>query len=228
MVTRVKNRTHHPDDLKIIGELNSARHWAWMKTYNSENGPDLLLTIGTEKTMSAQTRDYDLGANITGTLYGIKQLWLRFSSETNFTPMVPRDMNEGSFQSGDQYPSSDTTTVAEGHPVYYDVVNFAKLRFSPPLPTDAVMRIDAWIRPPDIDPAGNNALTYGNDLPEPLHEPAVDKACGQVWSLMDDTRSLEWERKAEFGLTQALYMLRQRNQGPVRIKPFRMARRRWV
>lgn len=228
MVTRVKNRTHHTDDLKIIGELNSAKNWAWMRTYNSANGKDLLLTIGTEKTMSAQTRTYDIGANITGTLYGIKQLWLRFSSETNFTPMIPRDMADISFQMDDQYPSSDTTSVAIGHPVKYEIVNFAQVRFSPPLPANAVIRIDAWIRPPDIDPAANNTLSYSADIPEPLHESVCDKATGQIFSMMDDTRAQEWDIRAERNLNDALYMLGTRNQGPTRSTPFRVRRRRYV
>lgn len=227
MITRLKNRTFNTNDLKLIGELNSARNWAWMRVYNSENGPDLLLSIDNEKTMASRTRDYDLGANITGTLYGIKQLWLRFPSDMNFTPMVARDMASSGFRANDQYPSSDTTTVATGHPVQYEVVNFAKLRFAPPLPINAVIRVDAWIRPPDIDPVANPSLSYGNDIPEPLHESICDKATAQVFSLMDDTRAAEWEVRAETQFRNAMYMLTKRNQGPVATTPYRAGRRRW-
>lgn len=228
MVQRVKDRTHHNNDDKIIGELNSAKDWAWTKIFNSASGPDLLLTLDTEKTMSAQTRTYDIGANVTGTLYGIKQLWLKFSSETNFTPMVARDMNDSTFRGGDQYPSSDTTSVAIGHPVLYEIINFSQARFSPPLPTSSVIRIDAWIKPPDIDPVANPTLTYANDLPEPAFEAVLDKATANIFSLMDDDRAGAWNGMAEQKLADAMYLMRNRNQAPVMTSPYRTKRRRWV
>ena len=228
IVTRVKDRTRHRDDTRVVGEINSAKDWAYTKIFLSENGPDLLMTHDTELTMSAQTRSYDLDANITGTLYGIKKLWLRFSNETNFTEMKPVDSSDEQFSWDDRYPASDTTTVASGHPVRYDIVNFAKVRFAPPLPTNAVIRVDAWIKPPDIDPTLNPTLTYSADIPEPSHEAIVDKATAQIFNLLDDDRWEIWEASAARRLSDALYLMTKRQQGPVETKPFRKIYRRWA
>lgn len=225
-VERIKQRCHYNNDLTIIGELKSALSWAYARLFNSEKGPDQLMSFDTELAISSQTRDYDLGANISGTLAGIKTLWLKLASDTNFTPMLPRDALDQSFLWDDQFPASDTTTVATAHPVRFDVVNFAKVRFAPPLPSGCTVRADVWLYPPDIDPASNNSLTYGSDIPPVLHESIVDKATAQVFSIMDDTRAQEWEIRAERRLNDDLHLIRGRAQGPVQTQPYRRMRRR--
>lgn len=228
MIERVKGRTKQNDDTKVIRELNAAQEWAYNKIYNSEGGPDLLITYGTEKMMSAQTRIYDLGANVSGTIYGIKNLWLRFPNETAFSPMRKVDATNAEFVFNDQWVASDTTTVATGHPVFYDMINLSQLRFAPPLPASSVIRVDYWRKPPDIEPTINPALTYGNDLPEPAHQPVVDKATATIFDLIDDDRAEGWEVRAERGLNDAMYLMRKRVQTPVRTQPFGVRRRRFI
>ena len=225
MIQRVKDRTHSRDDLKIIGELNSAKDWAGNKLFNAQGGPDSLSTHATQLTISSRTREYDLGANVTGTIYGIKQMWLKLSTDTDFVLMVKLDSSDPLFTANDPYPSSDTTTVAEGHPVYYDVINFSQLRFAPPLPADCTLRADFYRKPPTLDPVTNNALAYGDDIVEPLHEAIVDKATGQMFVNQDDDRVIYWERQAKERLNDALFLIRARTSGPIRIQPFRRSRR---
>lgn len=227
ILQRIKDRTHYTSDDRILGEIKSAQDWAFNRLYNSENGPDTVMTAATELTLASRTREYDLGAQLTGTLYGIKQLWLRFTSETVFSPMRPVDSDDLRFIFNDQWTSTDTT-VATGHPVMYDSENFSKVRFSPPLPANSVLRVDFWRKPPNIDPAANNTLAYGDDLPEPLYEAIADKTTAQVFVNLDDDRSNYWDQQAEFKLRQALYAINKRNQGPVITQPFRIRRKRWI
>ena len=225
MIQRVKDRTHSRDDLKIIGEINSAKDWASNKLFNSEGGPDSLSTHATQLTISSRTREYDLGANVTGTIYGVKQMWLKLSTDTDFVLMVPLDSSDPRFVANDPYPSSDTTTVAEGHPVYYDVINFSQLRFAPPLPADCTLRADFFRKPPTLDPVTNNALAYGDDIVEPLHEAIVDKATAQMFVNQNDDNVFYWEGQAKEKARDAFYLIRSRTPGPVRTQPFRRRRR---
>ena len=226
MVDRIKVRTFQKDDTKVIGELRAAVDWAFNRIFDTENGADLIATWGSELTMAAQTREYNLAANVSGTIYGIKALWLRFSTETTFTPMRPVDSADMRFLFDDQYASSDTTTVAVGHPVLYDVVQFGKLRFAPPLPSGSVLRVDYWKKPAIVDPTTNNTLDLGTDLPPVVDESIIDKATGQIFDLMDDTRAEKWEKRAEARLTDALYVIVRRTSGPTETQPFRIRRRR--
>ena len=226
ILDRIKQRTHSRDDLKILGELNSAKDWASNKLFSAEGGPETLSTHATQLSIASRTREYDLGANVTGTIYGIKQLWLKLETDVDFVLMVPASSSDAMFTSNDPYPSSDTSTVAEGHPVFYAVINFAQLRFAPPLPSGCTLRADYFRKPPNVDPVTNNTLAYGDDIVEPLHEAIVDKATAQMYVNQDDDRMLYWERQAREKLTDASYLIRSRVSGPVRTKPFRSGRRR--
>lgn len=230
MIRRIKDRTKHTNDSLIVGELNAAQGWAYNRLYNSENGPDQLESIANEITLNARTRTYDLGASITGTLYGIKLLWLRFSSETVFSPMRPVDSADLRFIFNDQWTASDTTTVAAGHPVMYDVINFSQVRFAPPIPSGSVIRADVWLLPPILDPniSADNTLVYGSNIVQPVHEAIVAKATGLVFDDMDDARANTWETRAESWLQQALFVVNKRSQGPVTTQPFRIRRKRWI
>lgn len=227
MVDVVKARTRQQDDTKVVRELNSALDWCYTKVYNSSGGPDTLMTFGNELTaLASTTRDYDIDANVTGTVYSIKTLWVKLPGETNFTPMLPRDQHDQYY--ADVYPASDTTSVATGHPVYYEVVNFAKVRFYPQLPASSVLRVDACIKPPDIDPTTNPTLTYANDIPEPTHEAICDKATAQVFEQLNDDRWKDWQVLAERRLYDAMHLLTRRSQGPITTKPFRGRRSVWI
>lgn len=229
IIDAVKARTRQNDDTKVIREVNSAKDAIYQRVFNSVGGPDLLMTFDNEVTMAAVTREYDIDANVTGTVYALKGLWLKLSGETAFTPMVPMDAwSEPVARFYDQYPSSDTTSVAAGHPVVYQVFNFAKLRFFPMLPSGAVLRIDACIKAPDIDPTSNTTLTYGNDIPEPTHEAIVDKATAQVFEQLNDDRWRDWDVMAERKLNDAMYLMTRRTQGPTVTTPYRRRGRVWI
>jgi hypothetical protein len=226
-VERVRNRTHHPADAKIIGELASAKDWVTNRVFKSADGPDQLASWATELTLAATARDYDLGAALSGTLYGVKLLWLKLSQDSVFSPMRPVDTADMRFIFNDLYTAS-SSIVATGHPVMYDVVNFAKVRFAPPLPSGAVIRVDYWLRPPEIDPTENNVLTYGSDIMEPVQEAIADKATAQIFNIMDDSRDMYWEQQARDKVNDAIHVLHKRAQGPTVTQPFRMRRRRWI
>ncbi len=185
------------------------------------------MTFDTEVTLAATARDWDAGANVsTDTLYGIKTIWVKFTQDTTFTPAVPVDASSSVFVAGDAYTSSDTT-VAQGHPVFVDYANFAKVRFSPPLPSGANIRMDYWRKPPDLDEVTHNTLAYGTDIPEPLYETIMDKATSQCFVNISDERVTYWEGQALQKLVVALQVLQKRRQGPVRTTGFKFRRRRF-
>lgn len=225
LIDRVKARTGqtNSNEVKIIGEINSAMHWAYTRLYNSENGPDTIATWAKELTLASLAREYDLGANVDGTIYGVKKLWLKMSADSIFSQMVPMDSADPRFASSDDLLASATDAYSGG-PLYYDVINLSKLRFSRALPAGTIIRADYWRKPPDIDPTVNNTLAYGDDIPEPLYEPILDKATAQMHVNIDDTRVIYWDGAAERKLSDALYLLRKRHQGPVETAPYRRRR----
>src|SRR5439155_2268772 len=101
MVALVKQRTHVNDDTKVISEVQNAYRWVQRRVFNSQDGGDLLSTMDTEKTLSAVTTTYDIGANVTGEFLGLKQLWLKLPSDTVFTPMTYADTNSLQFLRND-------------------------------------------------------------------------------------------------------------------------------
>ena len=228
MVDRIKGRTFQKDSTKIIGELASAVDWAFNRIFDTQNGADLLSVFDSEKTLATYTREYDLSANVSTSLVGIKQLWIKFPTETTFTPARTVDTTDLEFIFNDQWASSDVTTVAKGHPVLFDVINFAKLRFAPPLAAGTVLRIDYWKKPNVLDPTTNNNPNIGTDLPFVVEESVIDKATAQIFDLMDDSRADRWDRKAEARLTDALYVIARRTAAPPTIKPFRIHRKRYI
>ena len=227
MVGRVRDRTSYKNDKKIVGELASSADWAYNRVFNSANGPNQFLVPAEEVTISSRTQTYNLGAALAGgNLYGVKLLWLKFSSDTVFTPMVPLDSGDLRFIAADNVPDSDTTTVATGHPVFYDVLDFAQVRFAPALPA-CTIRASYWIKPTPPDPTANNAQGYASrDALEPTHEAIVDKATAQIFRLLSDDRSLEYVIDAERKLVDALHVVGKRVAGPITTQPFPHRRRR--
>ena len=231
MVNRVSNRTHFGTtgtDLTIItGELNAAKDWVYNRIFASQNGPDLLMTFDAEITLNSTTRDWDAGANVgSDDIYGVKTIWVKFTSDTIFTPAVPRDAGDDDFIWGDAYTSANPTP-ATGHPVFVDYANFAKVRFSPPLPSGTIIRLDYWRRPPDLDESTHNTLAYGADVPEPFLEAIMDKATAQCFVNISDDRVAYWERSALEKLVVALQVAQKRRQGPIKTTGFRIKRRRF-
>lgn len=214
MVTQIQDRTKHPSTTKIGNELKAAYRWAMRKIYNSENGPDTLVTIGEEKTLVARTRTYDVSAAVTNSFLGIKQLWVKLSTDSVFSPMVPTDTNSMDFMIRDSEINSDTSVVAVGHPVFYDSINFGQVRFAPALPSGAVVRIDYYQFAIALDVAAVTTLTEGQKVFDAITDAIMDKATAQVFNLLSDDRELKWELSAKENLVDAIWNINRRVQGP--------------
>ena len=223
MLTRVKQRTRMQDEYRILTELQHAYGWVLRRVYNTEKGPNLLITIDEELSINATTRDYDLASNLAHALLGVKQLWLKLPSDTTFTPMVTADTNSSVFVVTDS-----ASITATGHPVFYDVVNFDKVRFAPALPSGSTIRVDYYRLAPDLDPTTDNSPTSSHDLPEIFHDAVVSKTTAQVYGLLDDTREITWEQRAVADLQEAVYVANRRVQAPTQTEPFRSRRRRFI
>ena len=229
MVTRITNRTRFETSATIVGELNSAMEWVFNRLFNSEHGQDTLITHATQLTLSSRTRAYDLNAalvtadTLTAGVFGIKKLWVKFVADTNFTPAVALDSADPQFMLNDLYPSADTTTVATGHPVYYDARNFDMVRFAPPLATDTIIRVDYWRKSERL--ASGTAIAASTCIPEPFYEVIVDKATSQIFTLIDDDRARYWNSEAERKIVDGLNVVQRQIQTPTRTKSYRHSRR---
>jgi hypothetical protein len=229
MVAFVKAWTKHSDDSKILIALRSGYRWTVKRVYNSEGGPDLLSTIGRELSIASTTRDYDLSAAIEtaggGELLGIKQLWLKLPSDSNFTPMNEVDAETPAFQVYDAELAA-SPTIASGHPVLYQVVNYDKVRFAPALPSGSTVRADYFRVAPPPDPTTNNTAETAVDLPAIFHDAITAKAIAEIFSMLDDTRTGEWETRARDHANDAIHTAGKRVQQPTRTTPWSRGRRR--
>ena len=237
MLSLLQQRTKVADRTKQLAELQSAYRWVVRRVYNTQDGPNLLSTIGEELTaLAAVTRTMDLGAAVTsGEMIGIKKLWLKLPSDTNFVGMDPTDSNDPYFIDADAYTAANPA-IAAGHPVLYMVINFTQARFAPALPIGAVIRVDYFrIGPAPGVPEGSetesaelaeDAVT-AVDLPAIFHDAMVNKATAQLFSMLDDDRDASWETQARDALNDALYM-GHRVQSPTSTQPFRARRRRYL
>jgi hypothetical protein len=194
MVDLVKDRSKQSDTAKILRELRAAYRWCVNRVYLAEGGPELLSTVGQEITLAADTRDYDLGANVTvtgGVYLGLKQLFAKLPTDQTFTPMIERDASAPEFQSRDSQPAA-TPDVAGGHPILYHVYNFSQFRFAPALPSGTVLRADffQFANPPD--PTTNNTAETGVDLTDLFHDAVTCKAAAHCLENLDDDRTGAW------------------------------------
>lgn len=208
-------------------EVVSAARWAFIRAFNTGSGPDTIATNAVEYTIPSRTLELDL-ATVSGatTIFAVKQLWLKLTSDSTFIPMVAADRGDHVFRFADNRLAADTT-VASGHPAYYDIFNVTKARFSPALPTGAILRLDFWGWAVDPNTSTNNTLDNGADIASPLHQPVLDKATAQVFRILDDDRARAYELEAERKLVDALHTL-GRIGTPTRTKPFRFRRGRRI
>lgn len=229
MLALLKQRTKIADPTKLLLELRDAYRWAVNKIYKSSDGPQMLVTVGEELTaLAATTREYDIEANISGgSLLGMKQLWVKLPADLGFTPMLPRDTGDPDFIAFDGQPAADPT-IAQGHPVFYSMINFSKARFAPALPAGAVLRVDYARIGPVPDPTTNPTQEDGVDIPDLFHSGVVAKATAHLFNTLDDTREGSWETRAESFLNDAIFAAGKgaRTQRPVETQPFRRGRRR--
>lgn len=225
MIEKVQEITHHNDESRVVSALDAAQSWAYARVYNAEGGADLLITFDEELTILTPSREYDLQANLSFEMVGLKTLWLKLIGETAFTVMMPLDASDPQFRFRD---TLDVTQTFHGHPTYYEVKNFTQLRFTQELPTGAILRVDYFRFPPPLDPTTNNTQTNGSDLPVVTHWAMIDYACAEIWDILDDNRSAGRMMRAESRLTDALYLIRNRSAAPTRTLPFRTRRRRYI
>lgn len=221
IVTQVQARTKHPNSGTVTNELLAAYRWAHRRVFNTENGPNLNVIIGEEITLAARTKEYELDIVTVESFLAIKQIWLRLPGETTFTPMVSADTNDPAFMAWDSDPNS-STLVASGHPVGYNSINFGSVRFAPALPATSVIRVDYFTQF-DGDCNGPSANMCGV-----IEDAVMDKCTSLVFNLLDDDRWTKWEASANTNLTDAIWVLQKRVQGPTTTTPWRGARRRGV
>lgn len=224
-------RTKISDRTKLLRELQVAYRWAVNEIYKSADGPPMLVTVGEQITaLVATTRNYDLESALTGgSLLGIKQLWLKLTTDTAFTLMVPKDITDSDFTEVDNQTTADPL-IATGHPVYYAVTNFGQVRFAPALPSGAIIRADYSRIGPQPDPTVNPTQEDGTDLPSLFHDAICHKGTALLLLTLDDDRAPAYEAMAITTLNSAIYAASKavRANAPVTTQPFRRYRMRRV
>lgn len=229
MLTLLQERTKVSTRSRLLNELRAAFRWVGRRVYNSANGPDLCMVPDEEvDPLTEVTRTLDLGILLQGgTIFGIKQLWVKLPGDVRFEPMVERDLNDPLFIANDSEAATDTT-AAKMHPVYYYVYNFSSVRFSPALPIDAVIRADYFCFPipPDPDDSDSDSVTEEEASFEIFQDAILHKAGELLFSGIDDARELLEKNRAQTSLDEAIYNAERRAQGPTRIQPYRRRGRR--
>jgi hypothetical protein len=192
--TKVRN-----NDPMLVRELNAGLDESWKRL--SAVFTDLQLTFETTGTFSADTQQFDLGAEIAllgGTFYQSKTFWIKATSGDKYIPVVFMDANDPRFIAQDQL---DAQVV---QPVYASLVNFNEIRFAPTLPSGTYWRAD-WIgNPPKLSLATNTQTS----LPDPLHFAVVEYAQAKVMKTLDDTR--DSMRDFESTLMSGIHAIKRR------------------
>ncbi len=221
---------------KRLVALKKAYRWAVKRVFNSEDGPNLLATIGEElSALGATTKTLDIESLLAHELLGFKKLWVKLPSDVQFVGMEKTDTADQAFVDNDADLAANIKT-AQGHPVYYDIINFGEARFSPALPAGAIIRVDYFrlAALPGV-PGGSETEsseldedpTVGEDLPAMFDDAVTSEAISMLFGMQDDDREGTWHSRAEGELTDALY-IGKRVQGPTKTKPFRPRRRRFI
>jgi hypothetical protein len=224
------------DKAKRLVALKKAYRWAVRRVFNSEDGPDLLSTIGEElSTLLVTTKTLDIKALLAHDLLGFKKLWLKLPADVQFVGMEPSDTTDQAFIDTDSDLAANVKT-AQGHPVYYDIINFGQARFSPALPAGAIIRVDYYRLAADIGVGDGTETdsselaetpTIGEDLPAVFDDAVTSEAISLLFNGIDDDREASWHNRALAELTDALY-IGKRVQGPTRTKGWRPRRRRFI
>jgi hypothetical protein len=236
MLNSVKQWTKISTEDTGLRALRKAYNWAVRRVYNSENGPNLVSTIGEElPALLATTKTYDFGANLAHPILGFKQLWVKLPADVKFTPMQSARTTDQGFVDSDSDPAA-SLQVAQGHPVLYDIINFDQARFAPALPTGAVLRVDYYRLAREVGETDsgksddssdmNDEPVAGEDLPKMFDDCIVSKAIALLFNQLDDDREMTWQTTALSELNDALYI--PKNPGPTRTTPYRIQRRRFI
>lgn len=193
-VIAIQDRTKSSRIPMIVAELNSAQDWAWNRILTSN--PNIMKVDDVEKTMIGQTSSYNLALNVsaTQTLVAVKWLGVKLTGDTKFTAVVFIDSSD------DRFMAADQDTAAVGQPVFAAMENFNQVRFAPPLPSGAIVRVDYIYAPADLDFEVNTTP----DLPQTVHQACTDKATAQVFVTLDDDRAGYWEAQALSKLYSAM------------------------
>lgn len=237
MLEECQQWTKVADHKKRLVALQKAYRWAVRRVFNTENGPNLLAVFGEElSALGSITKTLDIESLLSHELLGFKQLWLMLPSDIKFTPMLPRDTNDQAFIDSDTDPLA-SLTVAQGHPVVFDIINFGSARFAPALPVGAKLRVDYYrvARTPGETDSGHSDSSdeddepvVGEDLPAVFDDAVTSKGISLLFGMLDDDREAVWEQRALSELTDAIYTAGSRIKAPTRTKPFRVQRRRFI
>lgn len=236
MLSSCQQWTKVADQTKRLTALRKAYNWAVRRVFNTENGPNLVATIGEQlPTLVATTKTYDLGANLAHPVLGFKKLWVKLPSDVQFVGMDPADTTDQRFVDGDMDLAANTQ-VAQGHPVVYDIINFSQARFAPALPTGAIIRADYFRLARDIgEPESGDTESHeldedpvvGEDLPAVFDDAITSEAISLLFNMLDDDREASWHSRALSELNDALF-IGKRVQGSTQTQPFRRQRRRFI
>jgi hypothetical protein len=236
MFDLLTDATKQRDQGKLLRALRQAHRWTALRIYNAANGPELLATIGEEYAINVTTKTIDLAAIVLGGQFlSCKMLWLKFTNDAKFTPMVPANTDDEEFRALDTDLAA-SPTIAAGHPVLFAIENFSQARFAPALPASSTVRLDYYRIPPEpgAAEAGETSLSEEDedwevavDLPAIFHDGMVERAKGFLWHNLDDDRENLAIKSAIDEITEAIYMSK-RTKGPTTTRPFRQRRRRWI
>lgn len=207
------------NDAKLVRVLNRAKDWAFDNVYLMN--ADIPVTFGTVLSPAVNTQDYDIQGAVAAivseaVVYGIKNMWVKYSGDTDYTPIIFRDATDPVFMGRDQLTAQVTI------PLYADITNFTSVRFSTALPASTSIRVD-WIGHP---------LDFGLDtnvtlIAPPVHRAIVAYAISLLFNEMDDDRDVKWEARAKERLITSLHIINQRQFAqPRKTQPFRSSRRR--
>lgn len=218
MIRGVQDVTQVANLGQALTALNEAQDWCANRILVMDE--DVLKVTGDEMAISADTRTFDLAANVsTGVLYQLKWLGVKLSTDTIFNPVEFVNSSSDAFILADQ-----STTGASGHPILTAIENFDQVRFAPFLQSGDAVRADYIYKPADLDLDSNVEC----DLPVPFHWAVVNKARALQFMMIDDDRAQNYDLRALDTLQGALNVLGQRQlQQRPRTAPFGVPRNRW-
>ncbi len=218
MIAAVSADTQIADQNFIIRKLNKAQSYVTNRLIPTNI--ELFKVTNNQITLAADTKSYDLAANVsTGELQQIELLGVEYSSETKFTPVTFIKGNSEQFDYWDQQ------AVQPIHPQYCVIDNYDRVRFAPGIPSGSILRVDYIYKPAQMSLQTQTTC----QLPTIFHEVIVSDAIRQCFLGIDDTRAGDYQFQAMNELYGALNVLnsRQFSQSP-KTRPSYTRRQRWV
>lgn len=218
MIDAVSQDTQAGDTNFIIRKLNKVQ--SYVANRIMATNPELFKVTDDQIALAADTRSYDLAANVsTGQLQQIEFLGVQYSGETTFRGVEFAKGNNPQFLYWDQQP------VQTIHPQLCVIDNYDRVRFAPGIPSGSTLRVDYMYYPRTL--ALQTQTTC--DLPVIFHECLVSDATRNTFLAIDDTRDAPYKFMAMDELQAAFNVLNNRQfQQPFRTRPSSSRRQRWV